>query len=212
MKKLIIFFATILFAITKEDVAAFYVAMFQRAPSYVELDYWYNDAIKYNRSSEELVEVMLNAAKDATIKYHLEDIYPVYANLDLLSQDSLKNLIEVVYKTLFNKDYSVDKEGIDYWVNEAKENGIGYAIVALINSAKDIANNPDKYKDKFEDINAAYDSAKLFLKRIEVALDTANSVYKIDISQIEDMKKKISEVKLVQDDTQTLPLPPSPPF
>jgi hypothetical protein len=129
-------------ALTKQDVVTFYVALFDRAPAKEEVDYWYDDVIKYNWNLSTLAEAMVNGAV-AYIEHNPEaaNIYPQYANFNPQDKNSVITLIESVYEILFNKTYEDDKEGIDYWVNEALTKGLGETFKNLVTAAEEIAND-----------------------------------------------------------------------
>ncbi len=155
-------------AYTATDIAKLYIAMFDRAPEKEGLDYWVNEA-NSGKSLAEIANEMAAAAKA------YPDAYPQYANYDPTNPDSVKAVIEEVYKTLFNKDYTADPEGIDYWVNEITSGNmdLGTAVVTLEKAAEEYLNSDDP---------AAKAAAEAFMNKVEVALYTAENIPTADIN------------------------------
>lgn len=186
-------------AITKDDVIKLYVAMFNRAPEGDGVNAWYVAAIENNWGLAELAQSMLNAAVQV-VKGNAtyESIYPQYANLDLtnLTADTVRPVIETVYKILFNKDYTVDPEGIDGWVNNVVQNGqpLGNAIASIVLAAEQIYNDPN-YPDP-----DAKKAATAFVNKIEVAKYVADNFPKFD----GDFKKFQQFIKPVTDDPNSI--------
>jgi len=187
-------------AVTKEDVVKLYVALFNRAPEGEGVNYWLNQATQHNWDVATLAENMMyavwNAAKtDSTFAEN----YPQYAALDLgnPTEGAVRDVIETVYKILFNKDYSVDPKGIDYWVNNVINEGrsLGKTIADIINSAEQIANNPDAEPD-------AKKAAQAFENKVKVAEYFAEKVSKFDKSVGFDAYQKV--IKSVTDDESTV--------
>jgi len=165
-------------AITKDDVIKLYVAMFNRAPEGEGVTSWYNEAVKQGWGLAELAQSMLAAAVQV-VKGNpdYESIYPQYANLDLnnLTADNVRPVIETVYKILFNKDYNTDPEGIDTWVNNVVENGqpLGEAIASIILAAEQIYNDPNADPE-------AKKAAEAFMNKVEVAKYASEKIIKFD--------------------------------
>jgi len=158
--------------VTREDVIKLYVAMFYRAPEGSGVDYWYQTAQDNNWGVAELADNMIYAA----VQYvqgnpSYESIYPAYANLDLgnLTRESVRAVINEVYKILFNKDYSVDPEGIDYWVSNVVDNGIslGTTIATMLIAAEEYLDSEDP---------EAKAAAEAFVNKVEVATYFADNV------------------------------------
>ena len=186
--------------ITKDQVTKLYIAMFQRAPSESEVDYWYNTAEQNNLDTIGLANTMLQAAKDATHMFGLENLYPQYANYDPNNPDSIKNIVDTVYQTLFNKDAAIDPEGVQYWTNEVVENGksLGEVVVAMEKAAEDIAAHPEKYEDKFDPqtLEEAVNAAKAFEAKVEAAKEIATEIknVKTDSQSLEELKNVIKQI------------------
>jgi hypothetical protein len=186
--------------LTKDQVTQLYIAMFQRAPSKSEIDYWYNSAQQNGMDIIGLANTMVNAAKDATHMFGLEDLYPQYANYDPNNPDSIKAIINSVYSTIFNKDATQDPNGVDYWTNEVLNGkSLGEVIVAIENAAKDIAEHPDKYQNQFDQntLNHAINAAHAFEDKVKAAEKIAEQIsnVKTDPQSLEKMKEVIKEVK-----------------
>jgi len=194
-------------AVTKEDVIKLYVAMFQRAPEANGVDYWYQTAQSKGWGVAELADNMIYAAVQYIRKNpSYKSIYPAYANLDLgnLTRESVRAVINEVYKILFNKDYRVDPEGIDYWVSNVIDRGIslGRTIAAILTAAEEYldSENPE-----------ARAAAETFANRVEVATYFAENVTKFtgdfkiyrqiianvtnDLNTVEAAKQKIELIK-----------------
>jgi len=192
--------------ISKDKIIELYVAMFQRAPSKAEVEYWYNDSINHNYTEKQLAENMVNGAIAATKNYNLADLYPSYANLDLSNYDSIKNVIESVYQTLFDKTYNDDPNGIDYWTNAvySNEKTLGEAILDIVNVALDIPKNPDYWRDYYlqngysEDyFNGALKAAETYINRVEAAKEIANNIDSINLNDPNKLKEDIQTMKNV---------------
>jgi len=163
--------------VSKEDVAALYVALFNRAPEGEGLDSWYNAALSNNWGIGELAESMLLAAHQiVSSNPEYQSIYPQYINIDPKNVFSVKNIIETVYKTLFDKTYLDDPTGIDYWVQNVISGvqSIGEAVASIEIVAKQIA------LGEISADEATVKAAKTFLNRIEAALIVAENVYNFD--------------------------------
>jgi len=185
--------------ITERKIVELYIALFQRAPTKDEIDYWYNSAVKNNMDVIELANTMVNAAKDSTIEYHLEDLYPQYANYNPSDPDSIQELIASVYTTIFNRDAWGDMEGLNYWTNEVLNGkSIGEVIVAIENAAKDIAEDPNKYKNRFtpELLQESIKGFNVFQAKIKKAFAIAQKVKHKEptLENLEYMKSLIEDL------------------
>lgn len=192
--------------IIKEDIVKLYIAMFQRIPSKSEIDYWYSSAnnnglIKGdNLDVIKLSDTMADAAKNAVQQYNLEDLYPQYANYDPHNEESVKSVINSVYKTIFNKDETQDPDGVQYWTNQIVKNGesLGEVIVSMENAAKDIEENPDKYKNSFspEELENALKAVDAFNSKVEAAEKASDILtnVKIDSTTLKDLQNLVKEV------------------
>ncbi|NPA55290.1 MAG: hypothetical protein GXO40_02905 [Epsilonproteobacteria bacterium] len=205
--------------ISQDKIIELYVAMFQRAPSKAEVDYWYNDSVEHDYTETQLAQNMVNGAIAATKTYNLTDLYPSYANLDLSDYDSIKSVIESVYQTLFDKDYNDDPSGIDYWASTVYngDKTLGEAILDIVNVALDIPTHPDTWREYYLDhgysedyFDGALNAAKTYINRVEAAKEIANSVDSIDLSNQTQLKEDIQTMKDVvvkikdQDDINSL--------
>ena len=156
-------------AYTAQDIVALYIAMFDRAPEKEGLDYWLKEA-NSGKSLAEIANEMAAAAKQ------FPDMYPQYANYDPNDPDSVKAVINKVYKILFNKDATTDPDGVNYWVNEITSGkmDLGTAIVTLEKAAMDYLNDD---KDP-----AAKAAAEAFENKIKVAEKVADTLQSADIN------------------------------
>jgi len=108
-------------AITKEQVAELYIALFGRAPDGEGLYYWLDMANAKGWDIETLADNMFYAASQQ---------FPEYGNV--------RTVIESAYQNVLGKSPEEDPEGIDYWVQEVL-NGkltVGQAVAAIIYVAK----------------------------------------------------------------------------
>ena len=163
--------------ISKEDVAALYVALFNRAPEGAGLNSWYEAALLNNWGIGELAESMLLAAQQivsSNVEY--QSIYPQYVNIDPSNPDSVRAIIETVYKTLFNKSYYDDPNGIDTWVSNVVSGiqSIGEAIASIEIVAKQIGLGEIHADDQ------TVKAAKTFLNRINAALYVSENIQDFD--------------------------------
>ena len=183
--------------VSKEDVAALYVALFNRAPEGVGLDNWYNATLLNNWGVGELAESMLLAAQQiVSSNPEYQSIYPQYVNVDPKNVFSVKNIIETVYKTLFDKTYLDDPTGIDYWVQNVISGvqSIGEAVASIEIVAKQIA------LGEILAYESTVKAAKTFLNRIEAALIVAENIRDFD----GDFIKFQNYILLVNDDPKSL--------
>ncbi|BAF70490.1 hypothetical protein [Nitratiruptor sp. SB155-2] len=192
--------------LTRDDVAALYIAMFQRAPSKAELDTWYNDAVAKNEDMNELAGNMLNAAQMAVNAFGLQNMYPQYANIDLHDPQNIREIISTVYETLFNKSYQEDPDGVDGWVNlvMSGKQSLGEAIAGIVFIGKGIATQPDSYKPYFktdDDFNNAFHAAKAFEAKIDACKEVANTIenVKVDENTLKTMQDLIKNVETEAD-------------
>ena len=170
-------------AVTKLDVAKLYIAMFDRAPEKEGLDYWYKEA-ESGKSLSQIADEMASAAKA------YPDIYPQYANYDPSNPDSVKAVINEVYKILFNKDETTDAKGVNYWVNEITSGkmDLGTAVVTLEKAAEGYLNSDDA---------AAKAAAETFENRADAAVKIADILPKADVNG--DGKIDASDFQVFQD-------------
>lgn len=111
-----------------------YIALFWRAPEKDGINYWYKELVKNNFDYSLITNEMIKVAS----KY--SSFYPQYANIDLNNVNSIREIIENIYKILFNKTYKDDPNGIDYWVNDViKYKNLGNVVINIIKVADGIA-------------------------------------------------------------------------
>ena len=99
----------------------------------------------------ELANNMLEAAVNVVNSSdEYKEIYPQYADFDINSEDKVREVVESIYKTLFNKTYDDDQQGIDGWVENIKStHNVGNVVNSLINAADEYASmeNAGELKD-----------------------------------------------------------------
>jgi hypothetical protein len=169
-------------AITKEQIAALYVAAFQRAPAKNELDGWY-EIEKDKESLNDVAADMLYAAYTVVNKdVDLAKIYPIYTELKDVTLDieTLEKFVEGIYKTLFGKGLKEDKKGIDGWVSKIIKDGgtfeaLGKTLAGIVWVADRIANGEEKADEE----TVKY--AKAFQNRVKVAAEVAEKVSSNDL-------------------------------
>jgi len=198
--------------ISRDKIVELYLAMFQRAPTKMEVDYWYNNYKDYDSLSD-VADDMFTAAVDAVKSYNLQELYPMYADIDLenlsSSYEQVKDIISSVYKVLLNKDETTDKEGIEYWSFKVinLEATIGEVIANVITITEEIANDPakaDLYFNNEEEKNSAIKAANSFKVKLDLAKEVEENIEKIDEnkdlqSQLSELKKVVEEVKSEDD-------------
>ncbi len=183
--------------VPEEDVAALYIAMFNRAPEGEGLESWYKAALENDWGLAELAESMLLAAQQvvsSNVDYML--FYPQYVEINPNDPNNVRDIIETVYETLFDKNYINDPEGIDGWVYNVTSGNqsLGQAIASIEIVAKDIA------LGKIPADADTFKAAKTFLSRIDAALIVAEYINTFD----EDFSKFQNYILLVNDDPESL--------
>lgn len=153
----------------EDSIAKLYVALFSRAPEQNGLHDWYRAAILNQWDMASLAESMIQAASQVVNSDPTYiDIYPQYLHIDATDPASIRSIIESVYKTLFNKDYTTDPQGIDGWVQMVLDGAsIGSAVASIVIVADGIANRSIPADPK----TIAY--AKAFENKIDTALYVA---------------------------------------
>jgi hypothetical protein len=130
------------------------------------------------------------------------DVYPQYANYDPSNPDSVKAVINEVYKILFNKDASTDPDGVNYWVNEITSGkmDLGTCITTLEKAAEEYLNSDDA---------AAKAAAETFVNRAAAAVKIADTLPSADINgdgkiDANDFKVFQDTIKVVTNDSSTI--------
>ncbi len=155
----------------KQFIVGLYIALFGRLPEGEGLNYWENIANKYNLSAAQIAEDMLdsvkNLVKDNAIFAYL---YPEYINIDPNDYNNIRQIIEFIYKNLFNKDLSIDPTGIDYWTNLVVKNHIslGKVVSDILYTA--LNTNWDGNEEALK----AYQT---LINRINLGLYTASKIF-----------------------------------
>ena len=165
-------------ALSREDVAKLYIAMFDRAPEKEGLDNWYQAAQANNWGVAELANSMIAAAQQVVASDPTyQNFYPQYVNVDLHDPNSVRDIISTVYEILFNKTYQDDPGGIDGWVNNVVNNGqpLGEAIASIIIVADQIAAGAIPVDAK------TLKAAQAFENKVQVALYSADTLPSADI-------------------------------
>lgn len=193
-------------SVIRENIIKLYIAMFQRIPSKEEIDYWYSSAdknglIKDNKLNVvKLANTMIDAAINSVKMYHLEDIYPQYVDYNPDNIDSVKNVINSIYQTIFNKNYIQDPAGVQYWTDKIIKDGnsLGKVVVTMENVAEDLKNNPDKYKNIFtpeelQEALKAVDAFNLKVQAVEKISEDLPNV-KIDSKTLDTLQNLIKDI------------------
>ena len=160
--------------LSKRDVVKYYIAMFNRIPEKEAVDRWYSIAIKNKWDEKELVNALFNAAINVVNSNEdLQTLYPQYVNFNSNDSIAVKKVIESVYKSLFDKDYKDDPNGIDNWTKQIVNKNIDLAdaIVTIEHFAEDVYNNKiDLAKFYTEDeIKSIKEAVQTFESRVEFA-------------------------------------------
>jgi hypothetical protein len=160
----------------KFDIAKLYIALFNRAPEAEGLNYWIEKSNEL--TPQQIADAMISSASNI-VKSNptYQSIYPQYIDIDYNNINSVRAIIENIYKTLFNKDYTIDPDGIDYWSNEVV-NGkdIGEVVNEIIKAADEFATGI-KTTD-----STTLDYALAFENKSVVALNCANKIETSDIN------------------------------
>lgn len=163
-------------ALSVTDVLELYVAMFQRAPEAEGLGYWYAVANAKNLTKAQLANEMAKAVTGLVYNYPTVALnYPEYIGIDVnsMTYDQAKAIINKMYQVLFNKDYSQDPSGIDYWAKLISQDkkSLGEVVVGMIDAAKGLLNSSDP---------AVKNAAQAFVNKIAVAQYVASQVQKFN--------------------------------
>ena len=186
--------------VSREGIVALYISLFGRAPEGEGLYAWYTLANQNNLSMEDVANKMIEAAQQVVNSdEQYKQIYPQYINVNPSDYNSVKAIIETIYKNIFNKTYDDDPTGIDTWVNSVinGEMSLGSATANIIYAAlnTDWSNDPEAYK--------AY---KTFVNRIDVSLFVADNIKKFngDFNQfksfLEDVNDSLESVNLKKEE------------
>ena len=163
-------------AVSTTDIVKLYVALFDRAPAKSDVDYWYQQAVDNNWDDATLAQAMVDGAV-AYVKANPDaaSIYPQYANYDPTNPDSVKAVINDIYKILFNKDASTDPDGVNYWVDQITSGkmNLGTAVVTMEKAAEEYLNSDDA---------AAKAAAEAFENKVKVAEAAAENLQSPDVN------------------------------
>ena len=159
---------------TKQIIVGLYIALFGRLPEGEGLNYWENLVNKYNLSTAQLAEYMLSAVKFLAENNNLfAELYPQYIHFDTNDYDSVRKIMETIYKNLFNKGYSDDPQGINYWTNLVTEKKL--PLGEVVSDILYVALNTDWSWN--ESASKAYQT---LLNRIELGLYTASKIFNFE--------------------------------
>jgi hypothetical protein len=172
--------------VSPTDVVTLYVALFNRAPAKSDVDYWYQTAMSNSFDLASLAESMISGAV-SYIQANPEacEIYPQYVDFEN-TFEKVEGLINSIYQTLFNKNITTDKEGVDYWTTKALSDGLGVTIASLINTARSFEDRDDLDEDTKKAVDA-------FKEKIDLANEIANNVDKFD-GDFDKFKEPISKI------------------
>ena len=195
-------------AISKDIVAALYVAMFSRAPEGEGLENWYKAAIENNWTEAQLAESMLRAAEQVvSSNEEYEKIYPQYVDVNPQDPESVRKIITTVYENVLGKGYDEDPEGIDGWVNAVVkgEMTIGGAVAGIIDVAltHDWSDDPEAQK-AVETLKNRIEFAKYFAEKVKKFYGDFTKYREIimevtdDKSTLETAKQKVDKYYIVK--------------
>ena len=191
--------------INKRDIVKYYIAMFDRIPDKQSVDDWYNNAIENNWDEKQLVSSLLNAAVDVVNSDNgLKTLYPQYINYKSDDSLSVRKVIESVYKSLFDKDYQKDPNGIDHWVNQIidKKMDISDAIVNIEHFTEDVYTNKINLNDfnyTKSEITQLDQSVETFESRVKYADIVYPIVNNTDTDKIRFLQEDINLVHSSED-------------
>ena len=188
--------------LTKRDIVKYYIAMFDRIPEKESVDFWYKEAVSNEWSETELVDSLLKSAVNVVNSTDsLKTLYPQYVDFNDKNVISVKNVIESVYKSLFDKDFKDDPEGIIDWTIKVITNEITLpqAIVAIEHFAEDVYNNKvdlSNYSD--EDIEKIKEAVNTYESRVDFAYKVSQVIdnIKVDNNFLEVLSKSVELIHL----------------
>jgi len=183
--------------LTKRDIVKYYIAMFDRIPERESVDFWYKEAVSNEWGETELVDSLLKSAVNVVNSTDsLKILYPQYVDFNDKNVVSVKNVIESVYKSLFDKDFNDDAKGIIDWTIKVITNEITLpkAIVLIENFAEDVYNNKvdlSNYSD--EDIKKIKEAVSTYESRVDFAYKVSQVIdnIKVDNNSLEVLSKSV---------------------
>ena len=185
-----------------------YLALFNRPAEKEGLEVWHNLADENNWDKQALADNMIKAAVNlVNTSLEYAKIYPQYYNFDIKNREKVKAVIESIYKTLFNKDYSVDPNGIDGWTDNVMKTGnIAKAVVDL-NYAADAYVKLEE-AGAFDEEDEVYKAVKFYENKLTVSEEFAEKINKADVNNdgvydLQIFKDLIDEVTYTQKSVKT---------
>lgn len=178
-------------ALTVDQVVKLYVAMFQRAPEQQGLNFWYNAAYSGNWDEAKLATEMFKVAVQAVNQNVLTygSIYPAYVGIDpsSLTLAQATAIVDQMYKVLFNKDKTVDPNGVNFWATAIANNpsNIGKVISDMIAAAESLVNSTDP---------ATKAAAQAFVNKVQAAKQIVQYVPDLNTLSVSDLKALIQNV------------------
>jgi hypothetical protein len=174
--------------ITKKDIVKYYIAMFDRIPEKEAVEHWYNQAVEYKWDEKDLVSSLFNTAVDIVNKdKSIQKIYPQYVDFNAKDLHSVINVVESIYKSLFDKSFSDDPDGIVNWTIKiiTGETDIADAIISIEHFAEDVYDKKIDlkklgYSDK--DIEKIKNSVDIYHYRVDFAFKVSEALDKIKVN------------------------------
>ncbi len=193
--------------ITKKDIVKYYIAMFDRIPEKEAVESWYNQAIENDLDESKLASALFNAAVNVVNSNDsLKEIYPQYVNFNENNLLSIMQVIESVYKSLFNKDLNDDYNGILHWSVEIynKKITLPDAIVSIEHFTDDVyhhkidLNELGYSQEETQEIN---NDVNTFENRVDFAYKLSNVIenIKIDNKSLKILEESVSIVHTQED-------------
>jgi len=191
----------------KRDIVKYYIALFDRIPEKEAVDNWYSEAIENKWGEAELTSALLNAAVSVVNSVDsLQEVYPQYVNFNEKDFNSVRNVIESVYKSLFDKSYEDDKEGIDNWTKKVVDGKISLsqAIVEIEHFTEAVYNGKVDLKSvgySDEEIVSIQKAVDTFESRVEFADKISDIIktVKVDNNSLSSLEEAIFLVHSKED-------------
>lgn len=174
--------------ITKRDVVKYYIAMFDRIPEKEAVDHWYSEAIKNNWSEKDFVSNLFNTAVSVVNNNKsIQDIYPQYVNFNNKDLHSVISVIEGIYKSLFDKSFKDDPDGIVNWTIKiiSNQTDMADAIISIEHFAENVHDGKIDLKQlnySDEDIKKVEEAVNTYYSRVNFAYEASEVIDKIKVN------------------------------
>lgn len=137
----------------QENIAAMYIAAYNRAPDQAGLEFW-TEALENAEDSRDAYYELANGFVDQPVFHEIYD-----------TENGNRKFVESLYPNIFGEPG--DQEGIDFWTNALDNEGLtfGELLVNFVEGARNYVDNPDN------PLNAeAIQHREIIENKIEVSL------------------------------------------